>query len=318
MQTRRQFLRTLAAGSVAAGPITGLTLTTHAAERGSSFTPSPVPKAGLRTIPSSGERISCIGMGTWITFDVPPDSPERGERVKVMEAFLEAGGSMVDSSPMYGHAENLVGHCLERMDASREGLFAASKIWTPIPALTRPQLSNTESQMGVQPMDLMQVHNLLALDAHLPKLQAWKEAGRIRYVGVTTSHGRRHAELERVLQSETIDFVQLTYNMRHRQAEDKLLPLAMDRGIGVIVNRPLERGALVERHRHRPLPGLARELGCQSWAQLFLLWIASHPAVTCAIPATTRVDHVKENLAVTTLERPDAQTRIELQRAFEG
>ena len=284
-----------------------------------------------RTVPSSGTTLPCIGMGTWITFDLPPEHPERATRVEVVRRFLAAGGGMIDSSPMYGHAEELVGHALARThrtdavasdDRDAVGtLFEASKIWTPIGFRGPAQLAGTERLWGRRPMALMQVHNLVAWRDHLPRLHRWRREGRIGHLGVTTSHGRRHAELEALLESEaradrTPDFVQLTYNARDREAERRLLPLARELGIAVIANRPLQRGAIPRDNARRPLPALAAELGCRSWAQLALLFVVSHPDVTCAIPATGVPAHLDENMAVGRLSMPDARTRDEIARAI--
>jgi len=246
-------------------------------------------------------------MGSWITFDVPPVAATRDRRADVLERFFQLGGGMVDSSPMYGYAEEVLGYSLNRVNAS--GLFAASKIWTPLGAMAAQQLSDTESLWGIKSMDLMYVHNLLNWKSHLPKLRRWKDEGRVRYIGVTTSHGRRHDELANVLRSEPLDFVQLTYNVDDTVAQERLLPLAQERGIAVVVNRPFQRGALFQRYANKPLPSIARELGCENWAQAFLLFVVSHPAVTCAIPATSRVDHMQENMGTLRLALPDSSAR---------
>lgn len=274
------------------------------------------PRAPHRRVPSTGATLPPIGMGTWITFDLPPDHPERADRVAVLQAFFDAGGGMVDSSPMYGHAEELLGHALERTDRAPGTLFSASKIWTPMILRGERQMNDTERLWDAGPMDLMQVHNLVDWKAHLPRLREWRAEGRIGHLGVTTSHGRRHAELETILRREPLDFVQLTYNVRDREAERRLLPLARERGVAVIVNRPYQRGAIPRARAGQPLPGLARELGCESWAQFALLFAISHPAVTCAIPATGVVAHMRENMAVAALPMPDAGTRERIAATF--
>ena len=273
----------------------------------------PVPR---RRIPSSGATLPPVGMGTWITFDLPPEHPARATRVAVLKAFFDAGGGMIDSSPMYGHAEELLGHALERTRREPGALFSASKIWTPTFLRGERQMDDTERLWGAGPMDLMQVHNLVDWESHLPRLREWREEGRIAHVGVTTSHGRRHAALEAILRREPLDFVQLTYNARDREAERRLLPLARERGVAVIVNRPYQRGAIPRAKVGQPLPGLARELGCGSWAQLALLFAISHPAVTCAIPATGDVAHLRENMAVAALPMPDDAARERIAAAF--
>lgn len=279
---------------------------------------SPAPaKHSITTKPiiKTNEVIPAIGMGTWLTFDIPPDSPQRTDRIEVLKAFFESGGTLIDSSPMYGHAEETVGYCLQQM-AHESPLFAASKIWSPIANIGIQQMGNSESLWKVKPMDLMQIHNLVAWKKHLPMLREWKRQGRIRYLGVTTSHGRRHEDLEQLLKQEQFDFVQLTYNIDDDRTEKRLLPLAQDLGINVIANRPFQRGGLIDRYKDKPLPALATELGCATWAQYFLLHTISHPAITCAIPATTRVDHMKENMATLKLPLPDQSTRNEMRKVF--
>ena len=244
-------------------------------------------------------------MGTWITFDVPDIDSVQNQRARVLQTFFELGGAMIDSSPMYGRSEAVIGYCLDQIE-DKSALFAASKIWTPVTFDGVAQMANSERLWRVPSMDLMYVHNLLNWKRHLPQLREWKDEGRIRYVGVTTSHGRRHDELEKVLETEALDFVQLTYNHDHRASADRLIPLAKDKGVAVIVNRPFARGQLIRKYQHQPLPGLAKELGCQSWAQYLLLFAIAQPGVTAAIPATTRVDHMVENMRVMTLNIPDS------------
>ena len=306
--TRRDALRRLLGGAAVAAGVGSSSTGLAAAER------DALPAAAYRSIPSSGARVPSVGMGTWLTFDLAPGRHGTDARVDVTRAFLDAGGGMIDSSPMYGEAEAMIGHALGRVSHDEAALFSASKIWTPLAALGEGQMRNTESLWGVRPMSLMQVHNLVGTDAHLPRLREWRADGRIAHVGVTTSHGRRHAELEALMRREPLDTVQLTLNLTHRAVEERLLPLAADRGVAVIVNRPLDGGRLPRALAARPLSPLARELGCTSWAQYALLFVVSHPAVTCAIPATTRVDHVRENMAVTALPTPDAATRERMAR----
>ncbi|MFK7996947.1 MAG: aldo/keto reductase [Granulosicoccus sp.] len=261
-----------------------------------------------KQLPGKSETISAIGMGTWITFDVPDTLSVRRQRTGVLQTFFDLGGQMIDSSPMYGQAEDMLGHGLARVDQEGQ-LFAASKIWTPFAADGRKQMGETEKLWGRDPMDLMYVHNLLSWRKHLPQIQDWKSEGRIRYTGISTSHGRRHEELESVLKTESIDFIQLTLNIDQIQAEDRLLPLAADRGVAVVINRPFARGALLDKYQVRPLPALAKELGCQNWPQYLLLYVISHSAVTCAIPATSKIEHMQENMGTLTLDLPDERTR---------
>ena len=261
-----------------------------------------------RPVPSSGERIPVVGLGTWITFDVGgAASPERRSRGDILQAFFAAGGRLVDSSPMYGSSEEVIGAEMARM---REApLFAATKVWTLGGLAGRRQMERSRTPWGVRRLDLMQVHNLLDWETHWPALKAMKAEGRVRYIGMTTSHGRRHDDLARILRSERLDFVQLTYNLADREAEEALLPLAAERGVAVIVNRPFDGGGLFGAKTAKPLPGWAREIGCASWAEAFLKWIAAHPAVTCAIPATSKLEHLRENMRALAGPLPDAALR---------
>jgi diketogulonate reductase-like aldo/keto reductase len=266
------------------------------------------PTAVSRAIPVSGERIPAVGLGTWITFDVgAADSPERRVRGDVLRAFLASGGRVVDSSPMYGSSEAVIGAELAR--APMPGLFAATKVWTTGALPGRRQLEHSRTLWGVQRFDLVQVHNLLDWEVHWPILKEMKAAGRVRYVGVTTSHGRRHDEMEAIIARERPDFVQLTYNLNDRSVESRLLPLAAERGAAVIINRPFDGGAQFGPKTSRPLPGWAAEIGCRSWAEAFLKWIVAHPAVTCPIPATSKVTHLQENMRALSGPLPDAALR---------
>ncbi len=249
-----------------------------------------------------------IGLGTWITFNVGRDQGLLDECAAVMAAFFEDGGRMIDSSPMYGSSQPAIGYGLNKLGYPK-ALFSAEKVWTSDAESGPQQMEQSRSHWGVPRLDLMQVHNLVAWERHLETLFAMKSEGRLRYVGITTSHGRRHDDLERILAAHPIDFVQLTYNPRDREAEARLLPLAQERGIAVIVNRPFRGGPLVKQVKRHPLPDWADEIGVASWAQFLLKFIISHPAVTCAIPATTRVDHVRENLAAASGPMPDEAMR---------
>ncbi|WP_201345994.1 aldo/keto reductase [Thiohalobacter sp. COW1] len=262
-----------------------------------------------RPIPGSDAAIPVIGMGTWLTFGIDPGNESAlAQRTAVLRTLLEAGGGMVDSSPMYGTSEQVIGRCLQRIGHHR-GLFGATKVWTTTARQGYVQMEHSKALWGLPRLDLMQVHNLLDWKTHLPNLFAMKARGEIRYVGVTTSHGRRHQELIGIMQRAPLDFVQFTYNVLDREAEQTLLPLARDRGMAVIVNRPFRRGALFEHIGNAPLPGWASEIECDNWAQVLLKFIVSHPAVTCAIPATRRVDHLRENLGAGCGTLPDAALR---------
>jgi diketogulonate reductase-like aldo/keto reductase len=264
--------------------------------------------AQQRRIPRTSEPLPLVGLGTWITFNVGDDPAGRAESTAVMRAFFEAGGRLIDSSPMYGSAQAVVGHGLRQLGHPRQ-LFAADKVWTGSDAARDGQIEASRRAWDVPRFDLLQVHNLLAWEAHLPALLRLREQGRLRHVGITTSEGRRHGDFERIMARQPIDTVQLTYNLLDREAEQRLLPLAAERGIAVIVNRPFQQGSLLRRLSRHPLPEWARAQGMNSWAQYALKFVISHPAVTCAIPATSRVDHVRENLACAAGALPDAALR---------
>lgn len=303
---RRQFNKLLLGTTLLPGVPQANALTDNA---GAGAAPAGQIKSSfLKQIPVSGESIPAVGMGTWITFDVPPHTKPLNQRTEVLKKFFATGGSMLDSSPMYGYAEQILGHCLTRLDHPGSA-FSASKIWTPVESQGPLQMQTTENLWTVKQMDLMYVHNLVNWKAHLPRLREWKASGRIRYTGISTSHGRRHAKLEELIKREDFDFVQLTYNMIDRETEKYLIPMAADHGIAVVANRPFKRGNLIDQFSKRPLPSLAKELGCSTWAQYLLLFVVSHPQITVAIPATSRPDHMDENMAVMQMEIPDTATR---------
>lgn len=250
----------------------------------------------LRPIARSGERVPVVGLGTWIAFDVSSaDAPALAHRREVLARFFAGGGRLIDSSPMYGRAEAVLGELLPQLPGA-ERLYCATKVWTPIGSYGPTQMERSLRLWGRPHTDLMQVHNLLAADAHLPTLRRWRAEGRIRHLGVTTSHGNKHEALRELLLAERdLDVLQITYNPVDRRAEP-LMALAAERGIAVIVNRPFDGGHLLRRLQGRPLPPLAGELGCSSWAPLVLKWELAHPAVGCVIPATTDPAHMDENL----------------------
>lgn len=268
-----------------------------------------------RPIPASGEQIPVVGMGTWITFDVGENPYERAERLQVLRRFFAQGGRLIDSSPMYGSAEAVLGDLLKQVPEGRQ-LFAATKVWTLGRWAGVKQMEHSQRLWEVPRFDLMQVHNLLDWEAHLETLKAWKQEGRIRYIGVTTSHGRRHDELEQILRREKLDFVQFTYNVLDREAEQRLLPLAAERGVAVIINRPFQGGSLFSHVRGKPLPAWAKEIDCRNWAQCFLKFVVSHPAVTCAIPATSNPAHMLENMGAAYGRLPDAGLRRRMLETF--
>jgi diketogulonate reductase-like aldo/keto reductase len=289
--TRRAALRLMAAAA-AAGPA-------------SAGAASPMLQ---RPIPSSGEAIPAIGLGTWRTFDVGGSPAERAPLEEVLQRFVALGGQVVDSSPMYGAAESVLGD-LGAALAVTDRLFLATKVWTSGREAGVAQMEQSFQRLRVRRLDLMQVHNLLDWRTHLRALRAWKQAGRIRYLGVTHYTASAYDELERVLRSEPLDFVQVNYSLGEREAERRILPLARERGIAVLVNRPFSEGGLFRRVRGQALPAWAAEVGCTSWAQIFLKWILAHPAVTCVIPATSRPQHVLDNMTAGTGALPDAATR---------
>ena len=260
-----------------------------------------------KRIPATGEAIPSIGIGSWITFNVGNDPLLRAECRDVMAAFFDAGGGVVDSSPMYGSSQEVIGDALERL-GQPPGLFSADKVWTQ--ASSGPaQITETARRWGVPRFDLLQVHNLVDWEGNLDTLAAMKETGRLRYTGVTTSHGRRHGELEAVMRRRPPDFVQLTYNIVDREAEHRLLPLAQERGIAVICNRPFQRDGCRSDSRAAPCPAGHRRSAYPPWPQFLLKFIISHPAVTAAIPATRVVDHVIENKFSAFGPVPDAAMR---------
>lgn len=295
---------------------------------GASLLPAAAQPALLRrTIPASGEKINAVGLGTWLTFDVGDEVVQRTRRLQVLRAFFAAGGGVIDSSPMYGRAERVLGELLPQVDHAGR-LFAATKVWTAFGRVGPTQMAESLRLWGQgadgrvpgrepRRFDLMQVHNLLAWPEHLKTLRAWKEQGRCRYIGVTTSHGNKHDEMQRVLKSEPLDFMQITLNLADRSALP-LIELAASRGVAVIVNRPFDGGLLFNRVGQRPLPEAAREAGCASWAQAFLKWILAHPAVTCAIPATTNPAHAAENMGALLGPLPDPGQQRRIAAAFDA
>jgi diketogulonate reductase-like aldo/keto reductase len=267
--------------------------------------PAPARPPAKR-IPSSGEEIPAIGLGSWITFNVGNDTDARANCTEVMRNFFAAGGRLIDSSPMYGSSQPVIGEGLHKLGTPRQ-LFSADKVWTSSKGAA--QVEASRKLWGVPRFDLLQVHNLLDWQEQLPMLQAMKSEGRLRYVGITTSEGRRHADMEQIMRTHRIDFIQLTYNPVDREAEQRLLPLARERGSAVLVNRPFREGELLKALRRQPLPAWAAEIDCLSWAQLVLKFIITHPAVTCPIPATSQVAHVRENMAAATGRMPDEPLR---------
>ncbi|MFO7576710.1 MAG: aldo/keto reductase [Pelovirga sp.] len=270
-----------------------------------------------KTIPGTAESLPVIGLGSSRTFDVDTDAPVIADFVTLIQEFFALGGELIDSSPMYGSAEQIIGVLLDQA-AVRERLFAATKVWTNGEQAGILQMERSAQKWGVDRFDLMQIHNLRDWQTHLKTLKRWKAEGKIRYLGITTSHGRSHRELETLLRQEPFDFVQLSYNIEDRSVENRLLPLAADRGIAVLVNRPYQRGSLFGAVKGKTLPDWTAEFDCRSWGQFFLKYIVSHPAVTCVIPATTKRHHLQDNMGAGTGRQPDAALRKTMETFFDA
>lgn len=269
-----------------------------------------------RRIPSSGEMLPVVGLGTWLTFDHPPE--RRGPLADVLKVLFENGGSVIDSSPMYGLSEAAVGDLLSAANA-RDKAFIATKVWTSGRQAGIDQMRRSMELLRTGPrIELMQVHNLVDWRAHLATLRAWKAEGRVRYLGVTHYQVSAHDELEAVMRAEALDFVQLNYALNDRAAERRLLPLAAERGIAIIVNQPFGGGGLIRQMIQKPLPGWAVEIGCTSWAQILLKFTLSHPAVTCVIPGTGRPDHMRDNARAGFGAIPDAAMRTRIIATLDG
>ncbi len=299
--SRRDTLRVF--GATAAGALLG--------RSGPGASPEPL----LRAIPSSGERIPVVGLGTWSTFDVGSSAAERQPLEEVLTRFSERGGRVVDSSPMYGRSEAVVGEIAAKRGITGK-LFLATKVWTRGRAAGIEQMETSERLLGTKRLDLLQVHNLLDVDTHLATLRAWKEKGRVRYIGVTHYNESAYPEVERVLLREKLDFLQVNYSLSERGAEKRILPLARDKGVAVLVNRPFGGGEALRRVLSRPLPPWAAEFDCTSWAQFFLKWILAHPAVTCAIPATNKRAHLDDDLDAALGRLPGEALRRRMIEAF--
>lgn len=280
-----------------------------------------------RPIPSSGERIPVIGLGTWQTFDVGPEPAARAPLESVLREFVMLGGSLIDSSPMYGRAETVAGELIAKMGI-REKLFVATKVWTSGKAAGIAQMEDSAAKLnaklgaklgaklnttlGANAIDLMQVHNLLDMETQLRTLAEWKRHGRVRYVGVTHYTPSAYDAVAKAIEAHTLDFLQINYSVGEREAEQRLLPMARERGIAVIVNRPFAGGGLIRRLAAMPLPTWAADMDCNSWAQLLLKFVVSHPAVTCAIPATAKLEHLRDNMAAGGGRMPDEKMRARL------
>jgi len=264
-----------------------------------------------KKIPSSGELLPVIGMGTSRTFDALYDDDLLNKLQLVMQSFFDKQGSLIDSSPMYNSSEEVTGLLLEKMQNNNK-LFSATKVWTYGKQSGIEQMEESRALWGVKHFDLMQIHNLRDWKIHYSTLQTMKKEGKIRYIGVTTSHGRSHGELEEILKNNYFDFLQLSYNISNRDAEQRLLPIAQDKGIAVIANRPFQRGDLFQQVRGKKLPDWTTALGISSWGQYFLKFVVSHPAITCTIPATTKFKHMLDNMGAQFGDLPDPAQRREM------
>jgi len=312
LRSRRDVLQLAAAAGLAA-----CTAQRAHAAPARPVAPAPTRKDAMNTrpIPRTQEALPMVGLGTWQAFDV--DAAGRPPLVAVVQQFLAAGGRVIDSSPMYGRSEQVVGDVLAELGAIGTP-FLATKVWTRGKREGSAQMEQSRRRMRAERIDLMQIHNLLDWQTHLPVLRELKQAGTIRYLGVTHYAHGEFAELERLIRTEQLDFVQLPYNLADRAAEARLLPAAADTGTAVLVMRPFDEGGLFRRVRGKPLPGCAADLGCTSWAQLFLKFILGHPAVTCPIPATADPRHLADNLRAGTGPLPDAAQRRALVAALDA
>jgi len=270
-----------------------------------------------RKIPSSGEEIPVIGMGSSNTFDVGTAAAELDPLRAVLEALVAGGATVIDTSPMYGRSEAVLGELIAKLDL-RPRLWLATKVWTRGREAGEAQIAESMRRLRTDRLELLQIHNLLDWREHVPTLRALQQAGKVRYSGITHYRADAHAELERVLADERFDFLQVNYSLAERGAETRLLPFCRDHGVAVLANRPFADGAMFDRVRGRPLPPWAAEIGCASWAQFFLKFVVSHPAVTCAIPATAKPRHAQDNCAAGLAPTPDAAQRARMAEYWDG
>ena len=271
-----------------------------------------------RSIPRSGEQLPVLGLGTYIVLDVPPGAPELTELKEVLKTFAAGGARLIDSSPMYGRAEAVVGELVAAANL-RESVFLATKVWTSGRDTGIRQMQDSLRLMRAQRIDLMQVHNLLDLATHTKTLNEWKAARTLRYTGITHYHAGAYRELEKLLKTREYDFVQFNYSLAEREAEQRLLAVAAETGTAVIINRPFAQGELFAKVKGREVPPWAAQFDCDSWAQFFLKYIIAHPAVTCVIPGTGKVRHMTDNLKAGAGRLPDERTRkrmVELVQSF--
>jgi aryl-alcohol dehydrogenase-like predicted oxidoreductase len=322
--TRRDALR-LGVGAVTAGALVPgvFAQRARALEPAGPLTGSLGPDRAsldliLKTIPASGEEIPAVGMGTWQTFMVEPQEENLAPLREVLRTFYESGGRVVDSSPMYGNAEEVTGDLAAELGLLDE-FWVATKVWTEGRAEGIAQMEQSMSELRrPDRIELMQVHNLVDVEVHLETLEAWKAAGRFRYIGITNTSAQRYPRVEALLDDERLDFVQTNYSLAERQAAERILPKARERGIGVVVARPFAGGNLFPRVQGRPLPEWAAEFDCTAWSQFFLKYIVSHPAVTCAIPATSNPNHMRENMGACRGRLPDEPTRRRMEQVIDS
>jgi aryl-alcohol dehydrogenase-like predicted oxidoreductase len=296
MMTRRE------AAKIIGGTASGLALpiSTWAANESSTML--------TRVIPSSGEKLPVIGLGTWRAFDVDLTTDNRRQLEEVLSLFVKLGGRVIDSSPMYGRAEEVIGNLTATL-AIRDKVFLATKVWTRGKESGIKSMERSMALLRTKRVDLMQVHNLLDVQTHLVTLREWKQQGRIQYLGITHHEVGAFPDVEKIMRSEKLDFLQINYSLMEREAEQRILPLAQERGVAVIVNRPFGAGDLFGKVRSKPLPDWATEFDCGSWAQFFLKWIVAHSAVTCAIPATDKPGHLEDNMQGGVGRLPDEKMR---------
>jgi aryl-alcohol dehydrogenase-like predicted oxidoreductase len=308
--------RTVLAMMAGAGSLASVSLqSAYARLEPSTKSPTKMPAMLTRKIPSTGELLPVIGIGTWQTFDVAGDAQSRAPLEEVMREFVALGGKVIDSSPMYGRSEDVAGEVMAKLQL-RDKLFIATKVWTSGKAagITQMEASMAKLRVGLgnKPIDLMQVHNLLDVETHLATLSAWKREGRVRHIGVTHYTASAYDAVAKIIAKHPVDTVQINYSIGEREAEQRLLPLAREHDIAVIINRPFAGGELFRRLRAQPLPGWASEIDCTSWAQLMLKFVIGHPAVTCAIPGTGRLDHLRDNMAAGLGKLPDEKMRMQI------
>lgn len=295
------------AASMIAGGTAGL-LVTGATTDAKAATISTILQ---RAIPSSGEQLPAVGLGSWQVFDVGPGTPDRQPLEEVLSRFVALGGRVVDSSPMYGRAEQVIGDITAKLGL-RSSLFLATKVWTTGKEEGIASMQRSLAKLRTQRADLMQVHNLVDARTHLTTLRAWKEQGRTRYIGITHYNSGAYPEVAKLLRTEKVDFLQINYSLGEREAEKEILPLAQEQGVAVLINRPFGGGDLFSHVRQKRLPDWAGEFDCHSWAQFLLKWIIAHPAVTCAIPATSNVRHLEDNMQAGTGRLPAAKLRARM------